>query len=187
MASCQNMRARATDNSVNSAYGQEGQRTSRSWHSLVAAVVAVLLLPSVARSAAAPSCPSGPRYSIVRYDDDLSYLHDPVCRKDFWDPLKYIPLNARGDWYLSFGGEIRERYERFHNPLWGQQPQSPGGFLLQRYLLFADLHLGQNVRIFSELMSDFENDRVGGPRPVIDQDQLDFTELCVDLKVDPVG
>ena len=49
--------------------------------------------------------------------------------------------------------EIRERYERFHNPLWGQQPQSPGGFLLQRYLLFGDLHLGENVRIFSELMS----------------------------------
>src|SRR5258708_37708943 len=173
------MRARVTYNSVYPAYAQEGQRLSRSWHSLVAAVVSVLLLPSVARSAAAPSCPSGPEYSIVRYDDDFSYLHDPACRKDFWDPLKYIPLNARGDWYISLGGEIRERYERFNNPLWGQQPQSRGGFLLQRYLLFGDLHLGENVRIFSELMSDFENDRVGGPRPMIDQDQLEFPQFSV--------
>jgi hypothetical protein len=144
---------------VHSAYTQQGQRPSRSWQ--FAAAAAVLVLVSVARSAAASSCSSGPHYSNARYDDDFSYLHDPACRKDFWDSLKYIPLNARGDWYLSLGGEIRERYERFHNPLWGQQPQSPGGFLLQRYLLFGDLHLGENVRIFSELMSDWENDRVG--------------------------
>jgi hypothetical protein len=150
-----------TNNSVYPAYAQKGQRPSRSWHSVVAAVVAVLVLSNVARSVAASSCPSEPRYSNARYDDDFSYLRDPACRNDLWDPLKYIPLNSRRDWYLSLGGEIRERYERFHNPLWGQQPQSPGGFLLQRYLLFGDLHLGENVRIFSELMSDFENDRVG--------------------------
>jgi hypothetical protein len=103
----------------------------------VAAVVAVLVLTSVARSQAASSCPSAPQYSNVRYDDDFSYLRDPACRNDFWDPLKYIPLNARGDWYLSLGGEIRERYERFHNPFWGQQPQSPGGYLLHRYSCLA--------------------------------------------------
>jgi hypothetical protein len=175
------------ENLVHSVYTQRGRRPSRSWHSVIAAAVAVLVLASVARSQAASSCPSGPKYSNVRYDDDFSYLHDPACRKDFWDPLKYIPLNARGDWYLSLGGEIRERYERFNNPLWGQQPQSRGGYLLQRYFLIGDLHLGENVRIFSELMSDWENDRVGGPRPMIDQDQLDFTQFFVDLKLHPFG
>src|ERR1700691_1470743 len=140
------MQARATHKSVLSADIPRGRRPSRSWQATVAATIALLVLLSVARSDAALSCPSGPRYSDVRYDDDFSYLHDPACRKDFWDPLKYIPFNARGDWYLSLGGEIRERYERFHNPLWGQQPQSPNGYALQRYLLFSDLHLGDHIR-----------------------------------------
>src|SRR5215469_7962202 len=108
-------------------------------------------------SVRADSCPQKVIYSDMRYDDDFTYLRNPSCRSDLWDPIKYIPLNAKGDWYLSFGGEIRQRYERFHNPEWGQQPQSPGGYLLQRYLFFGDLHLGENVRVFAQLMSDWEN------------------------------
>src|SRR5271156_3458151 len=172
---------------VYSAYIQGSRRPFRTSHSVAIAVVVLLVLIGVSGSQAASSCPSGPRYSDARYDDDFSYLRDLACRNDFWDPLKYIPLNSRRDWYLSLGGEIRERYERFNNPLWGQQPQSRGGYLLQRYLFFGDLHLGENVRIFSELMSDWENDRVGGPRPMIDEDQLDFTQFFVDLKLHPFG
>jgi len=138
-------------------------------------------------SRAASACPSEPKYSLTRYDDDFSFLRDPGCHNNFWDPLKFIPFNSQADWYLSFGGEIRERYERFHNPLWGQQPQSPGGYLLQRYLLFGDLHLGDNVRVFAELMSDWENYRVGGPRPQIDEDQLDFSQFFVDVRLHPFG
>ena len=151
----------------------------------VALVLLVFL--SSAPSYAASSCPPAPRYSDTRYDDDFTYLHDRACRSDFWDALKYIRLAAEKGWYLSLGGEIRERYERFHNPLWGQQPQSPGGYLLQRYLLFGDLHLGDNVRIFAELMSDWETYRVGGPRPQIDEDQLDFSQFFVDLTLYPFG
>jgi hypothetical protein len=157
----------------------------RAWHWVTACVVVAFLVLSATGSGAASSCPSEPRYSLTRYDDDFNYLHDPACHNDFWDPLKYIPFDAQGDWYLSFGGEIRERYERFHNPLWGQQPQSPGGFLLQRYLVFGDLHLGENVRVFTELMSDWENYRVGGPRPQIDEDQLDFSQFFVDVSLHP--
>jgi hypothetical protein len=118
-----------------------------------AAAVAVLGVLNAGRSQAAFSCPSSPRYSDTRYDDDFSYLRDAACHSDFWDPLKYIPLGSQENWYLSIGGEVRERYERFHNPLWGQQPESPDGYALQRYLLFGDLHLGEHWRIFSELMS----------------------------------
>ena len=145
------------------------------------------MLLSVAWSQAASSCPSGPQYSETRYDDDFSYLRDPACRTGFWDPLKYILLDAQDDTYLSLGGEIRERYERFHNPLWGQQPQSPGGYALQRYMLFGDLHLGENLRIFAELMSDWENARIGGPRPQIDEDQLNFSQFFADLILHPFG
>jgi Alginate export len=186
-ANRRSVRVRVTEHLGHSVYRQRGRRPSRSWHLVIAAAAAALVLSSAARSQATSSCPSGPQYSNTRYDDDFSYLRNPACRNDFLDPLKFISLNARPDWYLSLGGEIRERYERFHNPLWGQQPQSPGGYLLQRYFLFGDLHLGENVRIFSELMSDWENYRVGGPRPPIDQDQLDFTQFFVDLKLHPFG
>jgi hypothetical protein len=41
------------------------------------------------------------------------------------------------------------------------------------------------VRVFAELMSDWENYRVGGPRPQIDEDQLDFSQFFVDLTLHP--
>ena len=147
----------------------------------------VLVLLGATRGAADSSCPATPQYSELRYDDDFTYLRDPLCRRDLWDPLKYIALDAQGRWYLSLGGEIRERYERFHNPLWGEQPQSPDGYLLQRYMLFADLHLGDDLRIFAEPMSVWENARISRPRPQIDQDQLDFAQFFVDLRLHPFG
>jgi hypothetical protein len=131
--------------------------------------------------------PLGKRKSGLRYNDDFAYLRDHSCHNDFWDPIKYIPLDRGGDWYLSFGGEIRERYERFHNPLWGGQPQSPNGYALQRYMLHADLHLGEDLRIYGELVSALENARVGGPRPQIDRDPLDLSQLFVDLVIRPLG
>src|SRR5437762_10071267 len=42
-----------------------------------------------------------PPYSVVRWNEDYSYLKDPARRGDFFDPIKYIPLNEKGDWYLS--------------------------------------------------------------------------------------
>jgi hypothetical protein len=154
----------------------------------VMGIVLLWLVPlSRGRCIAASSSPPTLQYTPTRYDDDFSYLRDPTCHTDFGDSLKYIPLTPKEGWYLSLGGEIREWYERFHNPLWGQQPQSPGGYLLQRYLFFGDLHLGGNLRVFAELISAWENFRVGGPRPQIDEDQLDFTQFFVDLTVHPFG
>ena len=59
--------------------------------------------------------PTPPAYKLLRYEEDYSYLKDPSRRTDFWDPIKYIPLWGRDDWYLSLGGEVRERYEFYHN------------------------------------------------------------------------
>jgi hypothetical protein len=61
-------------------------------------------------------------YKLSRADDDYLYLRDSVRHSDFWDPIKYIPLNAPGSWYLSLGGEARERYEYFDYPKWGAGP-----------------------------------------------------------------
>src|SRR5437867_3703585 len=39
--------------------------------------------------------PAAP-YSVVRWNEDYSYLKDPDLRTDFFDAIKYIPLNDAG-------------------------------------------------------------------------------------------
>src|SRR6266540_3797213 len=124
--------------------------------------------------------PRPPPYLQLRYDEDYSFLNDPARRTDFLDPLKYIPLDGSGEFYLGFGGEARERYEYFHNSLWGQGPQDDDGYLLQRYMLHADLHLGESLRVFGQLKSGLENGRSGGPRPT-DEDKLDLHQAFLDV------
>ncbi|HEY3307160.1 MAG TPA: alginate export family protein [Desulfuromonadaceae bacterium] len=103
-------------------------------------------------------------------------------RTDVWDRSKYLPLNRTGNWFLSLGGEARERYEYFNYFNWGAGPQDRGGYFLQRYFLHGDLHLGDNVRFFSQFQSSLENGRTGGPRPS-DRDELDLHQAFLDLKL----
>jgi hypothetical protein len=119
------------------------------------------------------------RYPLPTYDEDWQFLSDPSRHSDPWDIVKYVKL-ARGI-FVSFGGEARETYERFGNQDFGLSVPSPNGYLLQRYLLHADIHLGSHLRLWTELNSSFENGRVGGPQPVVDVDKLDLHEGFVDL------
>ncbi len=124
--------------------------------------------------------PSPPPYQQQRYDEDWSYLRDPERRTDSLDRLKYIPLKDRG-WYVSLGGEARIRYEYFSEFAFGAGPQDSNGYLLQRYLLHADCHLGKRVRVFTQLQSGIENGRKGGPR-LTDDDRLELHQAFIDLK-----
>ncbi|HEX4595973.1 MAG TPA: alginate export family protein [Bryobacteraceae bacterium] len=110
-------------------------------------------------------------YNLLRENEDWSFLADPSLRSDFWDPIKYIPLGCKAC-YVSLGGEIREVFEQVANDNWGTQPYT-NTFLLQRYMLHSDWHLGKNFRIFVQLKSGLEDFRTGGPRP-IDEKRLDF-------------
>src|SRR2546425_458259 len=84
-----------------------------------------------------------PAFKLIRYDENYAYLRDPAQRSDYLDAIKLIPLNTNGEWYLTLGGEIRERYEYYHNSLWGRGPQDTGGYLLERYMVQADAHFGE--------------------------------------------
>jgi hypothetical protein len=134
-----------------------------------------------AARAAAQGATSPPPFQIVRHDEDYSYLSDPARRTDALDAIKYIPLSSsRPDVYLSLGGELRERLEVFTNANW--LPLPTDAFLLQKYMLSADLHLGSRVRVFASLKSGLEDGRTGGPRPT-DEDQLDVHEAFFDLRL----
>jgi hypothetical protein len=110
-------------------------------------------------------------YSLLAENEDWSFLADPSLRTDYWDPIKYIPLGCE-ECYVSLGGEIREAWEQVGNNNWGQQPYM-NQFLLDRYILNSDWHLGKNFRVFVLFKSGLESYRAGGPRP-IDLKRLDF-------------
>src|SRR5262245_58218399 len=131
-------------------------------------------------AAQAPSPQSPPLFQPLRYDEDWSYLADESRRSEWLDRMKYIPLNERG-WYLSLGGEARMRYEYFSQFNFGAGPQDDDGYLLQRYLLHADAHFGERVRVFTQLQSAIGSWRNGGPRPT-DDDRLEAHQAFLDLK-----
>lgn len=120
-----------------------------------------------------------PAYQPLRYDEDWTALADPAQQSDPWDRVKHIPLGSRPGRYISLGGEARERYERYRHPSFGAEPEDGSGYFLQRYLLHADLHLGQFLRGFVQLQSGLESGRTGGPRAT-DEDRLDLHQAFVD-------
>jgi hypothetical protein len=80
---------------------------------------------------------------------------------------------------LTFGGEVRERFEGVYDPNFGIG-SGPDAYLLQRLTLLSDLHLGERVRIFAEGISGLmvgENQ----PAPPVQQDPIDLAYAFVDV------
>src|SRR5262249_54359640 len=144
------------------------------------AIVFVTFTLFVSSSLAQTTPSSSPSYKQLRYEEDWSFLRDPNRRAEVLDRIKYIQLGDKEDWYLTIGGEVRMQYERFVNPGWGRGPEDDSGYLLQRYMLHADLHLGDRARVFFQIKSGLESGRTGGPRPV-DEDRLDVHQAFVDV------
>ncbi len=121
-----------------------------------------------------------PAYKLLRYDEDYSDLKDPDRRTDFWDPIKYIPIGDRDDWYVSFGAQLRPWFQFYNNFDFGTTP-GPNAFLTQRYLFHGDFHFGPNIRFFGQLVSGLENGRVGGPLADIDENVFDAHQAFLDV------
>ena len=116
------------------------KRTSASF---VRALIFALGLTATSVAQQSP-CPVGPQYKYLRSDEDYLYLSNPACRTDTFDGIKYIALRSVPGWFASLGGEIREDVEYSSNPRWGQLSQGPA-YSLQRFMINADLHLGENT------------------------------------------
>jgi hypothetical protein len=130
------------------------------------------------------SAPPEWSYNLLRENDDWSFLADPSLRSDSWDPIKYIALGCQAC-YVSLGGEIREAFEQVGNDNGGKQPYM-NAFLLQRYMLHSDWHLGRNFRVFVQLKSGLEDFRADGARP-IDEKKLDIEAAFLDPKRQSLG
>jgi hypothetical protein len=122
-----------------------------------------------------------PRYRLLRYEEDYRYLRAASGAEDFFDPIKFVALDAGGDRFLSLGGEVRIRYEYYRNFMWGVGPQDGNGYWLRRYMVHVDTHLSDAFRTFVQLKSNLASGRTGGPRPV-DEDEADLHQAFMDWR-----
>jgi Alginate export len=137
---------------------------------------------AVVARAAAPEM-DATAYHGLRYNDDFSYLADPARSNDFWDGVKYVRIGdgPYGVSYVTFGGELRQRFESYLNPNFGLKAPPSSGYLLSRLTLDADVHLTDYVRAFVQLG---EMDRIGnrGVSSTTDIDHLELLQGFVDFK-----
>lgn len=88
-------------------------------------------------------------YNQSRWVEDWTRFRDPARVDDPVDRLKYIPLAADGDVYLTLSGELRFRLNHTTNPnLRDARAQRQD---ITRVVGAADLHLGRHVRFYGEL------------------------------------
>jgi hypothetical protein len=141
--------------------------------------VPTVLAQGVNTDAEIPLTP--PAYKMLRFDEDYSCLTNQDNRADLFDPVKYIPLRKDDPlWYLSFGGELRERVEGNYDPNFGIGGVGSDSYLLQRITLSADVHLGERVRFFVEGISGIVVGESHTPPPV-QQDEGDLQFAFVDV------
>jgi hypothetical protein len=122
-----------------------------------------------------------PPYKVLRFDEDYACLSNPTNRTDWIDPIKYIPLRTNSPgWYLTLGGELRERFEGNYDPNFGIGGQKPDSYWLQRVTLLSDVHLGERFRVFAEGISGVMQGE-NPPAPPVQQDPLDLQFAFADV------
>ena len=143
---------------------------------------------SQAGFAADPEGLKRPNYSrVLRQNEDWSALagYDTFQTESFFDPIKYIPLSDDGNFWMSFGGQIRFRLERWNNYNFDREFNDT--FLLTRLRLHTDIHTGKYLRFFAEMKSAFSTDRnLPGGQRTLDVDELDLQQAFADIML-PVG
>jgi len=144
-------------------------------------LVSVVLGLATEAQAQAPNC-ARPELASSRWEEDWSFLENPGCRDDPWDPVKHVAIGRSGASYASFGFELRERYERLDHPDFDRAERDTNGYWLQRIMIHGDLHLGSRFRAFVQLKSGLEEGRAGGPRPP-DEDRLDLHQAFVEGEI----
>jgi len=95
--------------------------------------------------------------NMVRYNDNFSNLNNDTVHKKGFEKIKYLHLSNESN--ISFGGELREQFQYYHNQNFGDVPASfakvSAGQLWQRVMFHTNIELGSKLRIFAQLGSTF--------------------------------
>ena len=94
------------------------------------------------------------------------------------DSLKYIPLNDSGDWYASFGGQLRDRFEYFDHFRF----DGTSAYNLVRIMTDLDVHLGPTFRIFLQGISATKQGKPQGSLSAY-VDELDLHQAFAEFRI----
>jgi hypothetical protein len=158
-------------------------------------LVAALALPAAAALGALQAAPARadegapatrPAYRELRFEEDWSALARPEAlpSRDFFDPIKYVPLSEDGSVRLSLGGQLRGRLEAWSGYDFGAPRDDDEVFLLSRVMAHADLRVGDSLRFFLELKGAYSTQTgvFDGVR-ALDTDTFDVQNGFVDLRL----
>lgn len=120
-----------------------------------------------------------PPLSMLRETESYAYLknkEEMPYRGDFFDGIKYLPLNRSGSAYASFGGQLRSRYEYFSHRFW-----LPGNtdFYSQRLALHTNIVLGKSLRFYGELYHGYTSHE----KVFAEYDKADVFQVFADYKL----
>jgi hypothetical protein len=148
--------------------------------------LAVVVLVGSALTATVAHADDPPPFQSVRADENYAAAADPAWRARLPEPWKFVALDATGERYASFGGEVRERFDTFDAARFGIGGVRPDSYVLQRFLLHADLHVGSRLRFFVQVG---HHDALGKRPPYlpVDRDPTDLQNAFLDVVPDTAG
>ena len=145
----------------------------------IAAIAVLLPWPVQAQNSnSGTNAPTRPSIMFNRWEEDWSVLADPRVPREPLDSLKYIPLSAYDPkTYLSFGGNLRERFEGNDAANFGVGTNRNQNYVLSRSEAHADLRIADQLQVFVQLQSDFAPWKT--ILTPVDQDNLDLEQAFV--------
>ena len=122
--------------------------------------------------------PSRPAVLFNRWQEDWSVLADPRVPREHLDEFKYIPLSSTDPLvYLSLGADFRSRFEANDAPAFGTGSNRNEDYVITRTEMHADLRLGPQIQIFTQLQDDWANWK--NMLTPVDQDRLDLEQAFI--------
>jgi hypothetical protein len=160
------------------------------WRALFIIALLFLLLPRPVHAQEVDSTdstaqPTRPAILPNRWEEDWSVLADPRVPREPFDSLKYIPLSLDDPkTYLSLGADSRQRFEANDVANFGVGPNRNNDYLVSRTDWYADLHVADQVQVFTQFESDYAPWKT--MLTPADQDVLDLEQAFVTV-TEPVG
>lgn len=119
------------------------------------------------------------KFQGLRFNENYEYLKSDTT-DNWYQKMKFTPLNSSASFYLSQGGEVRYQFQHFTNEDWGESPVTSYNSFYTRFLYHTDFHISQYFRFFNQFNSTFAVGRVTPNRP-IDENNLDIQQLFFDV------
>ncbi len=123
------------------------------------------------------------KIALVRYDDDFTSLKYDTLKKGL-NKLKYISI-GRND-FISFGGELREQLQSYHNINFGDVPavfsSAEAIQLWHRLMVHSNIELGSHWRLFFQLGNTLRFLNKNPIVPEIDENRLSLHQAFAEYK-----